>query len=84
MARGEVLSFLSGKRGGVDGEDHGYGRFLDGDDGKRARIEGVRERIADEDVLHSRHGRDITGGGGLPLNSVEPFIGVDTRQRGFP
>ena len=63
LAAGDVLAFLAGKRGIVDGEGHLNGRIVDLNKGQRFNLAGVAHGVADGNIGQTGKGNNITGSG---------------------
>ena len=63
LAAGDVLAFLAGKRGIVDGEGHLNGRIVDLNKGQRLNLAGVAHSVADGNIGQTGKGNNITGSG---------------------
>ena len=63
LAAGDVLAFLAGKRGIVDGEGHLNGRIVDLNKGQRLNLAGVAHGVADGNIGQTGKGNNITGSG---------------------
>src|SRR5581483_10866138 len=84
VARGEVMAFASGKRAGVDGENHGERRLVNRERLKRRGIGEVNDAFADLNALDAGDSDDVAGAGEFRFVAFETAEGKEFADaRGF-
>ena len=71
-----------GHRRRVDAEDHRHRRLVDGRRRNRQAVLGIRDRLADGDVVDAGHADDVARAGALDVDALEAFEREQLRDLG--
>ena len=76
IAGGEVISFAAAERAGIDGENHGESRLVDGERLQRLRIFERSDAFADLDSFNAGDGYNVSGYNAVGLIAFKASEGV--------
>src|SRR6202011_3054414 len=80
IARSEKIAFTAGKWAGVDAENHGQSRFVDGQRLERLRIFLVGDAFTDLNAFDTRDSDDVAGDNGFGFIAFQTAKRIEVRD----